>query len=91
MNLVIHELLLMPCDRHHVFIELLIGGPNQSHKVNFKELSESFDSLPLFRGEKVQSRTAFFSSSTPFSKEFGKVFVFEALHSQGTAFFSLRV
>lgn len=38
MNLVIHELLtLIPTEVGIVF-ELLIGGPNQSHKVNFKEL-----------------------------------------------------
>jgi len=41
MNLVIHELLVsmsLIAQRHHCFFELLIGGSNQSHKVNFKEL-----------------------------------------------------
>ena len=42
MNLVIHELLLlMPTEAGISFFELLIGGPNQSHKVNFKEPSLS--------------------------------------------------
>jgi hypothetical protein len=73
MNLVIHELLLMPCDRHHVFIELLIGGPNQSHKVNFKELSESFDSLPVFRGKRFKVKQLFFLRQHLFRRKFGKV------------------
>ena len=39
MNLVIHELLTsMPTEAGTIF-ELLIGGPNQSHKINFKEPS----------------------------------------------------
>ena len=38
--LVIHELLLMRTRRlaPHILGIMLIGGPNQSHKVNFKEL-----------------------------------------------------
>jgi hypothetical protein len=41
MNLVIHELLTMPVGEnwHIIYNKLLIGGSNQSHKVNFKELS----------------------------------------------------
>ena len=39
MNLVIHELLLTSASAEaDAIFELLIGGPNQSHKVNFKEL-----------------------------------------------------
>ena len=39
MNLVIHELLNLDAGQsRRPLFELLIGGPNQSHKVNFKEL-----------------------------------------------------
>jgi hypothetical protein len=35
---VIHELLTLMLTEVSIVFELLIGGPNQSHKVNFKEL-----------------------------------------------------
>ena len=38
LNLVIHELLTSITAEAVIILELLIGGPNQSHKVNFKEL-----------------------------------------------------
>ena len=38
LNLVIHELLTLITAEAVIVFELLIGGPNQSHKVNFKEL-----------------------------------------------------
>lgn len=44
-----------------IVFELLIGGPNQSHKVNFKE--------PPFRGKRI-SRNFFFSSVNSFSENF---------------------
>jgi len=40
MNLVIHELLTSALAEANAIFELLIGGPNQSHKVNFKELPD---------------------------------------------------
>jgi hypothetical protein len=74
-----------------LFNKLLIGGPNQSHKVNFKELSESSDSLSLFRGKGFKAEQLFFLRQYLFRKKIRKSFVFEAPHSQGTPFFSLRV
>ena len=61
-NLVIHELLrYRPKSVSHTnYIELLIGGPNQSHKVNFKE--------PLPLRERFPRRHFHFSPSILFPK-----------------------
>ena len=59
-NLVILELLNIVSRSSHLillYLELLIGGPNQSYKVNFKE--------PSFWGS-VPARTFVFRPSTPF-------------------------
>jgi len=49
--------------RHHCFFELLIGGSNQSHKVNFKELP--------FRG-KISIRDFPELAVNPFFEKFSK-------------------
>ena len=59
----IHELLRITTEVVIAYyIELLIGGPNQSHKVNFKELP--------FLGERVPSSTASNLSSRIFPNFF---------------------
>gem|GEM_PF-1450530 len=66
MNLVIHELLVsIPsiARRYHYFFELLIGGSNQSHKVNFKELP--------FRG-KISMRNFSKATVNSFFEKFSK-------------------
>ena len=63
MNLVIHELLMISVRRLVSFFELLIGGPNQSHKVNFKE-------LPL-RG-KISSKNFYLTVVNTFLENFLK-------------------
>ena len=68
----IHELLdwCEPEGSHRILSGImLIGGPNQSHKVNFKE-------PPLKRG-KISKRTFAFCSVNPFPETFEKSFVKE--------------
>ena len=63
-NLVILELLNIVSRSSHLillYLELLIGGPNQSYKVNFKE--------PSHEGKRV-SKNSFGSSVNTFSKNF---------------------
>ncbi len=74
--LVIHELLLARTRRlaPHILGIMLIGGPNQSHKVNFKE------PLPV-RG-KISKRTFAFCSVNPFPEISEKSFVKERLCSR---------
>src|SRR5690606_11003584 len=64
-NLVIHELLVGTDWVSVPLLEFLIGGPNQSHKVNFKE------PLPFLR-ERVPRRHLLVSRSTLFSKFFSE-------------------
>jgi len=56
--------LLMSLTIQKQTFRILIGGPNQSYKVNFKE--------PSFWGS-VPARTFVFRPSTPFQKYFDKI------------------
>ena len=69
--LVIHELLLVPARRlaPHILGIMLIGGPNQSHKVNFKE--------PLPVKGKISKRTFVFHFVNTFSGIFRISFIEE--------------
>ena len=72
--LVIHELLIgaNPKARPVLTWNMMIGGPNQSHKVNFKE--------PLPARGKISKRTFAFWSVNPFPENIRKKF------SEGTLF-----
>ena len=70
MNLVIHELQWSQFHPAPLYlhIELLIGGPNQSHKVNFKE-------PPSFEGKEEEDefrfiRQEFFRKISDFLRDF---------------------